>query len=345
LIDYFKTGAGDGKNFLTIIDESHISVPQIGAMYNGDRSRKQTLVDYGFRLPSALDNRPLKFEEFKNMVGPIIFVSATPGDYEITNCEGEIAEQIIRPTGLVDPIVQIRPTKDMMKIIFDECSEVIKRKERILITTLTKKLAEGLAEYLVENDIKAKYMHSEIVALDRVKIITEFRQGKFDCLVGINLLREGLDLPEVSLVMILDADKEGFLRSERSLIQTSGRAARNVNGKIIMFADNITGSMERAIGEMNRRRTIQTAYNEKHKITPTTISKGIDKELMEYGEKDKPDSKRERKNIASDVRLKYLSNPKDIIKALKEEMKISADNWDFERAAELRDRIHELEKK
>ena len=336
LIDYF------GGEFLTIIDESHITVPQVRAMYNGDRSRKQTLVDYGFRLPSALDNRPLKFEEFENMVGPMIYVSATPGDYEMGKCQGEIVEQIIRPTGLVDPIVQVRPTQNMMKNVFEECSVVIKRKERILITTLTKKLAEGLAEFLVENDIKAKYMHSEIDALARIKIITEFRQGKFDCLVGINLLREGLDLPEVSLVIILDADKEGFLRSERSLIQTSGRAARNVNGKIIMFADSITGSMERAIGEMNRRREKQTEYNKKHNITPATIKKEIDRELMDYGEKLEGKGL---KNILSDVKLKYLTDPKDIIKVLKEEMKIAADNWDFEKAAEIRDRIEEIKNK
>ena len=338
LIDYL----GGKGNFLTIIDESHIAVPQIRAMYNGDKARKQTLVDYGFRLPSALDNRPLKFEEFENMTGPVIYVSATPGDYEVAKSGNRIVEQIIRPTGLVDPIVNIRPTKDMIDNIFKEVKSVIKKGERILITTLTKKMAEDLAEFLVENDIKAKYMHSEIDALARVKIITEFRQGKFDCLVGINLLREGLDLPEVSLVMILDADKEGFLRSERSLIQTSGRAARNVNGKIVMYADTITGSMERAISEMNRRRKIQVEYNEKHGITPTTIRKGIDTELKNYGEKS--EEKLTARNSLRDVSLEYLIDKKDIIKALKEEMKIAAENWDFERAAELRDRIFNMEK-
>ncbi len=335
LLDYF------GGKFLTIIDESHIAIPQLRAMYNGDRSRKETLVDYGFRLPSALDNRPLKFEEFEKMVNPVVFLSATPGDYELVKSENQVVEQIVRPTGLVDPIVNIRPTKGMMQSIFDEIKIVLKRKERTLITTLTKKLAEQLSEYLIENNVKAKYLHSEIVALDRVKILSDFREGKFDCLIGINLLREGLDLPEVSLVIIIDADKEGFLRSERSLVQTAGRAARNINGKIIMFADTITGSMERAIGEMNRRRKLQLEYNEKHKITPKTIKKEIDTELSEYG-KNFDDEKK--KNILKDVKLKYIANKPELIKKLKKEMEVASNNWDFEKAAELRDKIVELEK-
>ncbi|MDR0675454.1 MAG: excinuclease ABC subunit UvrB [Elusimicrobiota bacterium] len=343
LIDYFE------DEFLTIIDESHIAIPQIRGMYNGDRARKENLVNYGFRLPSALDNRPLKFDEFEKKIHSVIYVSATPGDYEIEISKNNIVEQIIRPTGLVDPLVSIRPTNNMMENVFHEVNKVIDRKERILITTLTKKMAEELTEYLIEHDIKAKYLHSEIDALARVKILTDFRQGNFDCLVGINLLREGLDLPEVSLVIILDADKEGFLRSERSLIQTSGRAARNVNGKILMFADEITGSMERAISEMNRRRQIQIDYNIKNNITPKTIKKDIDKELSDYGEKGEVENKsKNNKNVFKEkMNLEYFArNKKDIIKELKEEMKIAVDNWDFEKAAKLRDqiKIFDLEK-
>jgi excinuclease ABC subunit B len=339
LLDYFE---GD---FLTIIDESHIAIPQLRAMYNGDRSRKETLVNYGFRLPSALDNRPLKFDEFENMTKSVIYVSATPGDYEIEKSKNNIVEQIIRPTGLVDPLINIRPIKNMMETIFNEVQLVIARKERILITTLTKKMSEELTEYLIEHDIKAKYIHSEIDALSRIKILTEFRQGKFDCLVGINLLREGLDLPEVSLVIILDADKEGFLRSERSLIQTAGRAARNVNGKILMFADTMTGSMERAISEMNRRRKIQLEYNEKNNIIPQTIKKDIDKELSDYGEEGKID-KTKKSLLREKVDLQYFArDKKEIIKDLKEEMQLAVENWDFEKAAELRDKILELEGK
>jgi excinuclease ABC subunit B len=339
LLDYFE---GD---FLTIIDESHIAIPQLRAMYNGDRSRKETLVNYGFRLPSALDNRPLKFDEFENMTKSVIYVSATPGDYEIEKSKNNIVEQIIRPTGLVDPLINIRPIKNMMETIFNEVQLVIARKERILITTLTKKMSEELTEYLIEHDIKAKYIHSEIDALSRIKILTEFRQGKFDCLVGINLLREGLDLPEVSLVIILDADKEGFLRSERSLIQTAGRAARNVNGKILMFADTMTGSMERAISEMNRRRKIQLEYNEKNNIIPQTIKKDIDKELSDYGEEGKID-KTKKSLLREKVDLQYFArDKKEIMKDLKEEMQLAVENWDFEKAAELRDKILELEGK
>ncbi|MFC1485307.1 excinuclease ABC subunit UvrB [bacterium] len=334
LIDYFP------KPFLTIIDESHVSVPQIRAMYNGDRARKKTLVKYGFRLPSALDNRPMKFMEFEKTVDPVVYISATPGDYELTRADKKIVEQIIRPTGLVDPYISVRPHENMIKDIFKEVRKVIARGERVLITTLTKRLAEDLAEYFDENDFRARYMHSEIHALERVKIITEFRQGKFDCLIGINLLREGLDLPEVSLVVITDADKEGFLRSERSLIQVSGRASRNVNGQIIMYADKITGSMRRAIDEMDRRRKLQIEYNKKYNIKPETIKKDIDKELAEYGKEKEESLKVKEKNIEY-----FGGDKKALIEMLKEEMKIAAEDWDFERAAELRDRIKKLEKR
>ena len=337
LIDYFE---GD---FLTIIDESHIAIPQIKAMYNGDKARKTTLVEYGFRLPSALDNRPLKFEEFENLMKNVIYLSATPGDYEIEKSHGHIVEQIIRPTGLVDPIVNVRPIKNMMNVVFDEVNKIIKNGEKILITTLTKKMAEEMSEFLIENNIKSKYIHSEIDALKRVKILTEFREGVFDCLVGINLLREGLDLPEVSLVIILDADKEGFLRSERSLIQTAGRAARNIHGKILMFADTITGSMERAIAEMNRRRKLQLEYNKKHNIIPKTIKKDIDKDLANYSEENNKYIFSET-NYSIDAEF-FTKNKKDLIKELKKEMEMAAEAWDFEKAKKLRDKIFELEKK
>ena len=262
LLDYFP------EDFLTIIDESHVSVPQIGAMYHGDRSRKETLVEYGFRLPSALDNRPLTFEEWESTVNQVIFVSATPGDYELKKSKGIFVEQVIRPTGLVDPVVEIRKSKNQIDDLIAEIRERSKRKERVLVTTLTKRMAEDLTEYLLEIGIKVRYIHSEVDALERVETLRDLRLGEFDVLVGVNLLREGLDLPEVSLVAIIDADKEGFLRSERSLIQTAGRTARNVNGKVILYADRLTGSMERMIGETNRRREKQLQYNDDHGITP-----------------------------------------------------------------------------
>ena len=267
LIDYFP------KDFITIIDESHVTVPQIGAMYAGDRSRKTTLVEYGFRLPSALDNRPLMFDEWETMMNQIIYVSATPGPYELQKCQGVVVEQVIRPTGLIDPEVEIRPSKHQIDDLIAEIRTRALKKERTLVTTLTKRMAEDLTEYLTNINIKVRYIHSEVDALERVETLRDLRLGDFDTLVGVNLLREGLDLPEVSLVAIIDADKEGFLRSERSLIQTAGRTARNSNGKVILYADKITGSMERMMSETKRRRKKQIAYNTKHGITPTTIYK------------------------------------------------------------------------
>ncbi len=335
LFDYFK---GD---FLTLIDESHISIPQIIGMYEGDRSRKQTLVDYGFRLPSALDNRPLKFDEFLTKMKNVIFVSATPGDFELDKSQ-QVAEQIIRPTGLIDPMVLVRQTKGQIDDLHDEIVRRVDHNERVLVTTLTKKMAEDLAEYLVELGIRARYMHSEIDTIERIKIIRGLRSRDFDVLVGINLLREGLDLPEVSLVVILDADKEGFLRSERSLIQTIGRASRNVNGQVIMYADKITKSMNRAISETNRRRKIQSEYNELYNIEPRSISKKISDLLMstrieerqeKYGKeqnKHKPELKFESKELPG------------LIQALNDEMRAAAEELRFEYAAQLRDKIREL---
>ncbi|MEN8904777.1 MAG: excinuclease ABC subunit UvrB [Clostridiales bacterium] len=333
LIDYFP------KDFLIVIDESHVTVSQVGAMYNGDRSRKETLVDYGFRLPSAFDNRPLKFNEFKSKINQIIYISATPAKYERDNSEN-LVEQIIRPTGLLDPELEVKPVKGQIDDLIGEINNRTSKNERILVTTLTKKMSEDLTEYLREVNIKVKYLHSDIDTLERIEIIRDLRLGVFDVLVGINLLREGLDLPEVSLVTILDADKEGFLRSETALIQTIGRAARHSKGKVIMYADRITKSMKTAIDETNRRRKIQYDYNEKNKIIPTTIFKNVRnvieatkvaEESMEY-------------NIESDINLNKIDVESEI-NILKEEMKNAATNLKFERAAELRDKILELEKK
>lgn len=327
LIDYFP------KDFLTIVDESHVTLPQVRGMYEGDRSRKQTLVDYGFRLPSALDNRPMKFNEFEGMMNQVIYVSATPGPYEKEHMEKKV-EQIIRPTGLLDPTIEVIPTKNQIDELLNRINEVVERKERVLITTLTKKMAEDLTKYLKEVGIKVTYMHSDIDTIERMEIIRDLRLGKYDVLVGINLLREGLDLPEVSLVAILDADKEGFLRSETSLIQTSGRAARNVNGKVVMFADNITRSMEATINETERRRKIQNEYNEINGIIPQSIKKGI-REVIEATVAAEESVKYDKDDISEKEMMIVIAN-------LETEMYKSAENLNFERAAEIRDKISEL---
>ena len=324
-------------DYLIIVDESHVTVPQVRGMYAGDRSRKTSLIDNGFRLPSAYDNRPLNFDEFEENINQILFVTATPGSYELEHST-TIAEQIIRPTGLLDPIVEVRPINNQIDDLVVEINKVIEKDERVLITTLTKKMSEDLTNYLKEIGIKVKYLHSDIDTLERVEIIRDLRLGKFDVLVGINLLREGLDIPEVSLVAILDADKEGFLRSETSLIQTIGRAARNSEGKVIMYADKITRSMESAIAETKRRREIQMLYNEEHDITPTTIKKKVrdaieatvvaDEETI-YGIKETDNVEEIKENIA----------------ALQAEMMEAAQNLQFERAAELRDKIKQLEER
>lgn len=331
LIDYFP------KDFLMIVDESHVMLPQVRGMYNGDRSRKETLVEYGFRLPSALDNRPLRFEEFEKIINQVIYVSATPGDYELEHVENKVVEQIIRPTGLLDPVIEVRPTKDQIDDIISEIKIRQDRNERVLITTLTKRMAEDLSAYLKELGIKVAYLHSDTKTLERTEILRDLRLGKYDVLVGINLLREGLDLPEVSLVCILDADKEGFLRSNRSLIQTIGRAARNSNGEVIMYGDKITDSMAYAIEETNRRRKIQDAYNKEHNITPTTIHKEIRDAIRGQEVID---------DAASLVKKGKKASKKDkqvMIQELEKQMKDAAKILDFERAMELRDIIMELQ--
>ena len=329
LLDFFP------RDYLLMIDESHVTVPQIGAMYEGDKSRKGTLVEHGFRLPSALDNRPLRFDEFEKRVNQVVYVSATPGKYEL-NRSGAVVEQIIRPTGLVDPEIVVRPTKGQIDDLLEEIQKRVDRAERVLITTLTKKMAEDLTDYLREMGVKVRYLHSEIKTLERMEIIRDLRLGTFDVLVGINLLREGLDLPEVSLVAILDADKEGFLRSERSLIQTMGRAARNVHGQVIMYGDVITDSMRKAIEETERRRKIQLEYNQVHGIVPQTVQKGV-RDVIEA-------------TLVAEEKSEYRVNPanlpkeelKNLVKRLEKEMKEAARELDFERAAELRDLIMEL---
>ena len=328
LIDYFP------KDFITIIDESHATIPQIRGMYNGDRARKQTLVDYGFRLPSALDNRPLQFDEFESMMNQCIYVSATPGPYEKDHEEQRV-EQIIRPTGLLDPEIDVRPTKNQIDNILSEIDRVKSKGERILITTLTKKMAEDLTDYLKNIGIKVTYMHSDVDTIERMEIIRDLRLGKYDVLVGINLLREGLDLPEVSLVVILDADKEGFLRSETSLIQTAGRAARNVDGKVIMYADMITGSMKVTIDETKRRRQIQDAYNKEHNIQPTSIRKEV-RDVIEATIAAEEEFKYDAVEEFSDQEIEAM------IDSLKDEMYKAAEELDFEKAAEIRDKIKEL---
>ena len=329
LMDFFK------KDYLLVIDESHVTLPQVRAMYNGDRARKQNLVDYGFRLPSALDNRPLKFEEFEKKINQVIYVSATPGDYELEKQENKV-DQIIRPTGLLDPTIEIRPTKGQIDNLVGEIKSRSEKNERVLITTLTIRMSEELTKYLKELDIKVAYLHSEIKTLERLKIIRELREGKYDCIVGINLLREGLDIPEVSLIAILDADKEGFLRSERSLIQTIGRCARNANGHVIMYADKITDSMKIAIDETKRRRTIQEEYNKEHHIIPKTITKEIKEVITNDDIKEIETIQKTKKSDIMNI---------ESIEKIEEEMKQAAKNLDFERAMELRDILIELKVK
>lgn len=338
LIDYIYAGPSKG-DFLTVIDESHVTVPQIGGMYEGDRSRKKTLVEYGFRLPSALDNRPLTFKEFEHRMNYVIYVSATPGDYEIEKSGGRIIEQIIRPTGLVDPKIEIRPATNQVEDLLEEIQKRVEKGERVLVTTLTKKMAEDLTDYYTSLGIRAKYLHSDIDTLERVEILRDLRLGKFDVLIGVNLLREGLDLPEVSLVAIFDADKEGFLRSERSLIQTAGRASRNVNGTVIFYADTVTDSMKKALLETERRRKIQKDYNKKMRITPETVKSKIKDILSSIYERDyiTLDSVKEEAE-------EYELN-EETIKKLEQEMRHAAENLEFEKAAEIRDRLFKLKEK
>ena len=331
LLDYFP------KDFLVIVDESHVSIPQIGAMYKGDRSRKTTLVEYGFRLPSALDNRPLEFEEWEAIVPSVIFTSATPGDYELGRSEGVVVEQLIRPTGLLDPGVEIRPVSGQVDDLLEEIRVRTARSERILVTTLTKRMAEDLSEYLAARGVRVRYLHSDIHTIERVEILRELRLGVFDVLVGINLLREGLDLPEVSLVAILDADKEGFLRSETSLIQTIGRAARNAEGKAVMYADRITGSMQRAIGETDRRRQVQAEYNAEHDIVPRTIVKSVEQIRFTTSVADA----RVAESPGPGGRYAGV-DPAELAHQLENEMKQAAQALDFERAARLRDELFEV---
>ena len=327
LFDYFP------DDFLLLIDESHATIPQVRAMYNGDRARKESLINYGFRLPSAFDNRPLMFKEFEDRMNQVIFVSATPADYEKEHSKDNVVEQIIRPTGLLDPKIEVKPVTNQIDDLLEQIRIRVERKERVLVTTLTKKMAEDLTQYLKGLDIKVNYMHSETKALERMEIIRNLRLGEFDVLVGINLLREGLDIPEVSLVAILDADKEGFLRSERSLIQTIGRAARNTDGTVIMYADELTDSMEKAISETNRRRGIQEQYNKEHGITPKTIQKSIRDNISMISAED----------IGVEFKLEKEEDIKEVITKLTDEMLKYAADMEFEKAAEIRDKIKELE--
>ena len=333
LLSYFP------NDFLLMIDESHVTVPQIGGMYRGDRSRKETLVEYGFRLPSALDNRPLNFEEFAALIDQTIYVSATPAPFELRESNGAVIEQVIRPTGLMDPAILVRPARTQVDNLLEEIRKRVERKERVLVTTLTKRMAEDLTEYYQDLNVKVRYLHSDIETLERVEIIRQLRSGQFDVLVGINLLREGLDLPEVSLVAILDADKEGFLRSERSLIQTIGRAARNVNGTVILYADGVTDSMKRAMDETERRRRLQAAFNKKHGITPQTIVKALSSPLVKIYDADYADIP-----LAAEGSPQY--GPGELtrrLRKLQKEMKEAAQKLEFERAAELRDQIRQLQ--
>jgi excinuclease ABC subunit B len=338
LLDYFP------KDFLMVVDESHQTVPQIQAMYRGDRSRKETLVEYGFRLPSALDNRPLKFTEWEDRIHQSVFVSATPGDWEVERTNGVVVEQLIRPTGLLDPEIEVRPVKNQVDDLLEEIRVCAEAKERVLVTTLTKRMAEDLTEYYAELGVRVRYLHSDVETLDRIELIRDLRRGEFDVLVGINLLREGLDLPEVSLVAILDADKEGFLRAERSLIQTCGRAARNVKGRVLMYADSVTESMRKAIDETERRRRIQHAFNQEHGITPKTVQRAIldlRGSVYEADYADVPLSAAEK--IEKKYKVERLDEIPRMIDDLRKKMLHHADLMEFEKAAELRDRIKELE--
>lgn len=345
LLDYFP------EDMLLVVDESHVTLPQIRAMWGGDRSRKEALVDYGFRLPSALDNRPLTFQEFENLVGQTIYVSATPAEYELRKTDGVVVEQIIRPTGLLDPEIEVRPSLNQIDDLLDEIHTRIKRKERVLVTTLTKRMAEELSKYLDRVGVKCRYIHSEVKALDRVEILRELRLGVFDVLVGVNLLREGLDLPEVSLVAIMDADKEGFLRDIRSLIQTIGRAARNENGKVLMYADNITGSMQKAIDETRRRRSIQIAYNEEHGITPKTILKSTEAIMGQTSVADVKGRKvytgRETVDVAADPLVTYMNKDQlqKLVLETQRKMEQAAKDMDFLEAARFRDEYLQLKEK
>lgn len=346
LLDYFP------DDYIMVVDESHVTIPQIRAMYGGDRSRKQTLVEYGFRLPSALDNRPLKFDEFEALTGQTIYVSATPAEYELQKSEGVIVEQLIRPTGLLDPVIEVRPSLNQIDDLLDEIDTVVKRNERILVTTLTKRMAEELHKYLTKLDVKSRYIHSDIDTLERVEIMRDLRLGDFDVLVGVNLLREGLDLPEVSLVAILDADKEGFLRSERSLTQTAGRAARNINSKVIMYADEITESMQKTIDETDRRREKQLKYNEKHGITPTQLKKSYDSIMGQTSvarkkSEPKPYAESTRVDVAADPVVQYMTHDqiKKAIEKTRKKMEGAVKELDFIEAAHLRDELFGLEKR
>ncbi|MBC6410769.1 MAG: excinuclease ABC subunit UvrB [Ekhidna sp.] len=345
LLDYFP------EDYLMIIDESHVTIPQVRGMWGGDRSRKVNLVDYGFRLPSALDNRPLTFNEFEDMLNQVVFVSATPGDYELRKSEGVVIEQLIRPTGLLDPVIDVRPSVNQIDDLMEEIQQRIEMEDRVLVTTLTKRMAEELTKYLLNAGVRTRYIHSEVDVLDRVEILRELRLGVFDVLVGVNLLREGLDLPEVSLVTILDADKEGYLRNERSLVQTIGRAARNERGKVIMYADKVTRSMRQAIDETNRRRSIQMQYNEEHGITPMTVKKDRLEILRQTGVADKKKGAKkyymeEEQSIAADPVVSYMSKGQlqKLATETKRKMEKAAKNLDFMEAAKLRDELLEVEK-